>query len=181
MLQEGEKCSKIYTNINAPALELILKGTCNITDLYVDDDGDLVLKYRDKDKDLLSILITQFDSDRIRAFMIMKLPESYYIAGMVAATAWNGEQLSHNTFAYVSKVGEDPVIILESHMLLRGGVTEENLKAWIDNFIRCINPFESKVLEVLPSVGDDGKYSKSGFWGAFGKFGAGLLKELASD
>jgi hypothetical protein len=181
MPQNATEPVKVFASVNTPELEPIFKSAYNISDLRIDDDRDLVLRYRDKDKDLVTAFVTQFDSDRLRVMMAMNLPEDHYIAGLVAATAWNGEKFSHNTFAYVSKAGDKLVILLESHLLLRGGVTEENLRAWIENFIRSINPFETKVQEVLPSVGDDSKFSKSGFWGAIGQMGAGFLEGLAGS
>ncbi|WP_139240490.1 hypothetical protein [Geitlerinema sp. PCC 9228] len=59
--------------------------------------------------------------------------------------------------------------VLESHLMLRGGVEEENIRFWLKNLIKHINPFEEQVIATLKEVGEDNNICQgngNGIWGS---------------
>lgn len=113
------QATEVHADIRMPELESIIRGSSNVQDVHI-DDGKLVIKYSSNGKETLTALVDQFGSDRIRAFLLFSIPDKRSMACTAAATAWNGEKASHGTFAYISKIRETPVIVLESNLRSRG-------------------------------------------------------------
>jgi len=127
-------------------------------------DTDVIsFKYRDKDGDLLTAGITEVDEQRIEVLLVLPVPEDNVIASLVSVNEWNGAPFAHGTFSYhgTGSGGKDAVV-LESHLLLIGGVTEENIRDWLANFIGQINHWEEVVLGKWRQIPNDTNLLKGG-------------------
>jgi len=102
--------------------------------------------------------------------MPLPLPEGRIIASLIATNNWNQRKDAHGTFAYMTNVNDTAYILIESHLMLHGGVEEENIKSWIGNLVNHINPFEEQIISTIKDVGEDsdlvGKGTGSGNGGS---------------
>jgi len=144
----------LYTEISLEDLKTLVGQVPEARDARI-EDGNLLFKYQDKDKDLLAIIVDEIDRQRVLATIVFAMPKDHFLASMLAANSWDMRKDTHNTFSYVIINDEHPAIALESHLLLAGGVTGENIRFWVANLIEHANAFENHFLDALRKTGDD--------------------------
>ena len=149
-----------YSEIKISQLEKLFDNIPNIFDIKT--EGDTVMfKYKDKDQDTVVVLINEIDDERVIAMMPLKMPDNRLLASMLAVNNWNQRKDSHGTFAYLANIDDEPYAIIESHLMLRGGADEENIRSWAKNLVNHINPFEEQVISALEEIGEDSKLLKT--------------------
>lgn len=142
------------------------------------DSGAISFKYRDKDSDLLTVAIIEVDKQRIEVLLILPVPGNNVIASLASVNEWNGESFSHGTFSYYGKSsGNKDAVVLESHLLLTGGVTEKNIRYWLENFIGQINHWEEIVLGKWRQIPTDTDLLKNGSRPLMDSFTKGMVRE----
>ncbi len=159
---------EVISEISIAQLELVVKSISNISDVQVEGDS-VLFKFKDKDSDLMLVIANEVDDEKLVAMMPLKMSENHVIGCLVSANNWNQRRDSHDTFSYMTSINNDPFIIIESHLLLRGGVTQDNVRAWIKNLINHINPFEEQILSNISEIGEDNdllKNSSDNIWAA---------------
>jgi hypothetical protein len=158
----------MYSEITMSHLESIANSISNIFE--VTRDGDRVtFRFKDKDEDSIKVLVNEIDDEHLVSLMGMSVPNGYTIASLVGVNNWNQRQDAHGTFAYVASSDDKHYFVLESHLMLRGGVEEENIRFWLKNLIKHINPFEEQVIATLKEVGEDNNICQgngNGIWGS---------------
>lgn len=132
----------------------ILRQIEEVTDLERGEDR-ATFKFSDKDDDLITIVVSQLDEKRLVLRTGMIMPEDNTVATLVAVNAWNGEEFSHGTFSYTGGTTDKTFVVLESHLILSGGVTESNVRAWLENLIRHVNKWEKVIMEAWKGVPTD--------------------------
>lgn len=175
--------AKTHSTISSADLEQIVKSISGISDVSVDRDDDVNFKFRDKDRDLMSIFIKGAGSERLAAVMAFPMPDDFLFMSVLASNNWNQRNDTHGTFAYTVKHNDKNIILLEADLNLRGGTSSDNIKAWVEGFINKINLFEECIVSDMKSL--DIKDSQIGtggggsdFWGNVGAFAGELLKRL---
>jgi Putative bacterial sensory transduction regulator len=126
-----------------------VKATAGIREASLEKGGELIVfKFRDKDGDLLIVGLSELDKQRLVVRVAWKVPDNHIIAALVTVNQWNGgESFSHGTFSYWARTPDfKQGIWLESHLLLTGGVTEANIRDWLENFVGHINRWEEVVI-----------------------------------
>jgi len=163
-----------------------VKAVPGVSDVSRDTDS-IRFKYRDKDGDLLTVAVMEVDKQRIVALLILQVPGNNMIANLASANEWNGESFSHGTFSYCGTGSDDKqALVLESHLLLTGGVTEENIRDWLENFTTRINRWEEVVTAKWRQIPTDTDLLKNGshplrdaLAGGFGKgIAQGILETI---
>jgi hypothetical protein len=174
----------VYTEIGFSQLKSIIDNIPNISDIQ-SDGSSVTFKYKDKDQDLVGVIVNEIDDERIVGMMPMKMPDNRFLASLLAANNWNQRRDAHGTFAYLASNEDSQYIVIESHLILRGGAEEENIKSWVKNLINHINPFEEQVMSTLQQTGEDSKLLKgdnqNGLWTAVGGIAEGFLEALLSQ
>jgi hypothetical protein len=173
----------IYSEITIPQLKKIISKTSNIFDIEEDTDS-VNFKYKDKDQDNVLVIVSEIDDERIVSMMPMNMPDSRLLACLMAANNWNQRQDAHGTFAYIANSNDKYFVIIESHLMLRGGVEEENIRLWIKNLVNHINPFEQQIISTVAEIGEDSDLLKgngSGLWSAIGEFAGSVFNAFLDD
>lgn len=140
----------------------IVRGTSRTRD--VSRDGETItFIYRDRDGDDLPISVFQPLSDQ-RLSIITGFPinEDRHITSMEASNNWNGDGGRGTTSALIVGDDDEVAICLQSHLTLKGGVTEANVQAWVSNFIGCINDWESALDEAMAETPSDSELMEEG-------------------
>jgi hypothetical protein len=161
----------MYAEIDLSTLEKIVRKVPNISDI-TRDRNSITFIFMDKDKDNMTVLVNEIDDERIVSLMGMPIPEGHLIASLIGANNWNQRKDAHGTFAYLSNIDDTTCVFIESHLLLRGGVEEENIKLWLKNLVNHINPFEEQVISTLKETGEDSELLQSN--------GGGIAKTLGT-
>jgi dienelactone hydrolase len=110
--------------------------------------------------------------------MAVRIPDGCFIGTLIGVNNWNQSKNSHGTFAYMTQADDKTFIVIESDLMLRGGVEEENLKSWVKNLVNHINPFEELVISTIQEVGEDSELMKGDngdVWSAFGNLIGGVV------
>jgi hypothetical protein len=160
-------------------------GSMNILYDIQSSGNDLTARFKDKDGDAVHVFLNFIDDERLVMGMPLRVPPDRMLASLVATSAWNLRTDAHGTIASVA--GHDDVlfVMLGSHLSLKSGVSEDNFKAWVNNFVRNINSFEEQIVSTLNEVGEDSAMLRSGggsgFWGTVGEFTGGLLGGLVGQ
>ena len=124
------------------------------------------------------------DGDQVTAFA--KIDEGeFFVTALICSNAYNASKDAHGTFSYAQNVGEKYAIVLESNLLTRGGVSEDNLKYFMRTFISHIDRWEGIILSAIKELGPDSNFLKTS--GVFLEtlstiakgVGLGLLESLA--
>ena len=123
-----------------------------------DEDGDVVFKYKDKDGDLIHVVITCSKPQELTATTYIMLSDDYFLASTLATNHWN--QQSSDTYSFSTSYQNKIIIFLNSSLFLKGGITSLNAKKWLENFISQINQFEESILSDVNSLGNDSKLTK---------------------
>jgi hypothetical protein len=122
----------------------------------------IVFEFLDQDNDLMKPYIGCSEDGLIIAALGIQMPGDKSIAATIAANEWNGEKFSRGTFSYVLGVDDEKSILaLESHLLTRGGVTEESIRAWLSNFVDHINKWEEVVIGAWREIPADAKITRN--------------------
>ncbi len=174
--------AKTYSSVTSVEIEQIIKSIANsnISDVSIDSDGDINFMFRDKDRDLMPILVKGGSSEQLIAIMFFPVPDDYLLSSIIATNGWNQQTETRSVFAYTIKYNEKNIVILESDLILQGGVGRENIKSWLETFISKINTFETSIISDLQSLGlKDSQLKKSSFWGNVGEFVGSVVKEVA--
>jgi hypothetical protein len=173
--------AQLCTSISSAGLEVILKSIPQALEARIDADGDGAFKFMDQDKDLVTVIVSGANSDRLSSMFGVNMPSDYFLASLMAANAWNQRKDAHGTFAYAGKVKDRPILLLESHLQLANGIELQNVKAWLENFIKNVNPFESSIASTVKDLDTDSKLLKGsgGFWRGLGSFFGGVLEGAA--
>lgn len=164
--------------ITLQQLEAVVRQLQSVKNVERDDDS-VTFKYRDKDGDEVTSLITLVNEERATAMLLFPISESHIVSAMIISNLYNTRKDVHGTFAYATNAGEDKFfIILESHINTRGGVSETNIRQQLRTFLDQINNFESVMIEGIKELGPDSDFLKgsgaSGFWNAVGAFAGGF-------
>ena len=169
--------SKVYAEIDLSSLEKIVKSISNVFDVQKDEDS-VMFKFRDKDKDNVTVVLNEVDEERLVSVMAVRIPDGCFIGTLIGVNNWNQSKNSHGTFAYMTQADDKTFIVIESDLMLRGGVEEENLKTWVKNLVNHINPFEELVISTIQEVGEDSELMKGDngdVWSAFGNLIGGVV------
>ena len=145
---------KIYNAIEISDLEAIINNATGIANVHT-ENNNILFQFKDKDQDLVGAVVYEVDQERLIAALPIQISDDYQIASLIAANNWNQQKDAHDTFSYLASIDNQPNIMLESHLLLRGGINDENIEAWVNNFIEHINFFEELVSSTLASVNKD--------------------------
>jgi len=113
------------------------------------DSGTVTFKFKDKDNDLMVILVTELDDQHLVVQTLMKIAENSNIAALIALNKWNGEAFSHGTVSTLIGIDGQPFVGMQSHLTLTGGVTEANVRAWLDSFLGHINKWEEVIIPAI--------------------------------
>jgi|LakMenE01Jun11ns_1017448.scaffolds.fasta_scaffold9835090_1 hypothetical protein len=165
--------SKLYAEIDLSSLEKIVKSISNVFDVQKDEDN-VMFKFRDKDKDNVTVVLNEVDEERLVSMMALQVPDGCFIGTLIGVNNWNQSKNSHGTFAYMTQADDKTLIVIESDLILRGGVEEENLKSWVKNLVNHINPFEELVISTIQETGEDSKLlngDSSNVWSILGDVG----------
>jgi hypothetical protein len=159
-------------------LEAVVQQLQSVKNIECDDDS-VTFKYRDKDGDEVTSVITLVNEERASAMLLLEIPESHIVSAMIVSNLYNSRKDVHGTFAYATNVGDDKFfIVLESHISTRGGVSETNIRQQLRTFLDQINGFESVMIEGINKLGPDVSFLKgsgaAGFWEAVGAFAGGF-------
>lgn len=169
--------SKLYAEIDLSSLEKIVKSISNVFDVQKDEDN-VMFKFRDKDKDNVTVVLNEVDEERLVSMMAIHVSDGCFIGTLIGVNNWNQSKNSHGTFAYMTQADDKTFVIIESDLMLRGGVEEENLKSWVKNLVNHINPFEELVISTIQEVGEDSELMKGGngdVWSAVGNLIGGVF------
>lgn len=167
----------VYSEITIPQLKEIISKTPNIFDIENDEDS-INFKYKDQDQDIVIVIVNEIDDERIVSMMPMNMPDNRLLACLIAANNWNQRKDAHGTFAYIANLNDKYFVIIESHLMLRGGTEEENIRLWIKNLVNHINPFEEQIISILGGIGEDSdllKGNSGGLWSAIGEVAGGFF------
>jgi hypothetical protein len=166
--------------IRLPDLVPIVEDLPTAFDVDAGDDG-IWFSFIDKDRDTLKVYVSQVDRERLMAIMLVIIPKTHLIAGLLAANAWNGRPDSHGTLSYMMDGEDHAFVVLESHLLLRGGVRQDNIKEWLRNFTDHINPFEEVALPIIRSTEEDNQLMKGSNdgWSALGQLAGSFVSAWA--
>jgi hypothetical protein len=164
--------------ITLEGLETIVKQLQSVKSVKRDEDS-VTFKYRDKDGDQVTCLLSLVNEERATAMLLLPIPDSHIVTAMVISNLYNIRQDAHGTFAYATNAGQDKFfIILESHINTRGGVSDTNIRQQLRTFLDQINGFENVMIEGIKDLGPDSDFlkgsSSSGFWDAVGAFAGGF-------
>ncbi|MBI3173123.1 MAG: hypothetical protein HYZ25_05350 [Chloroflexi bacterium] len=173
--------AKTYSSITSIEIEKILKSITNpnISDISIDSDGDINFKFKDKDRDLMPILVKGAGSEQLIAIMFLPVPDDYLFSSIIATNSWNQRTETQSVFAYTINYNDKNIVILESDLVLRGGVGRENIKSWLETYISKINSFETNIISDMQSLDlKDSQLKKNSFWGNLGEFVGVVLGEV---
>lgn len=170
--------------ITLEQLEAIVRQLQSVKNIERGEDS-VTFKYRDKDGDEVTILITLINEERASAMLLLSIPESHIVSAMIISNLYNTRKDVHGTFAYATNAGENGCyIILESHINMRGGVSDTNIRQQLRTFLDQINSFESVIIDGIGELGPDSEFLKgsgaSRFWEAVGIFAGGFLRSSRS-
>lgn len=160
----------VYSEIDLSSLETIVKSISNIFDVQKDEDS-VMFKFRDKDKDNVTVIVNEVDEERLVSMLLLPIPDGRLIGSLIGVNNWNQRKDAHGTFAYMSQANDKTYIIIESHLILRGGVDEENIRSWVKNLVNHINPFEAQVISTISEVGEDSNLLKGNDSGVLSNLG----------
>jgi hypothetical protein len=164
-------------------LNFFLELLSSAINISLDEDGDIVFKYKDKDGDLISVMIECTKPQKLTATTLITLPDDYFLASTLATNHWNQQSDNSDTFSFSTNYQNKTIIFLKSSLFLKGGVTSLNVKMWLENFIEQINQFEDSILSDVNSLGKDSKLTKgkSAFWNALEDIATNQLAETVWD
>jgi hypothetical protein len=157
-----------------------LKGISNAKDVKCDDDL-VTFTYRDKDGDNVLAFISIEESEKVTCMMLMPIPDEYFVTSMICSNLYNSQKDTHGTFVYALSNKESKYIAIESHLLTRGGITEEALKFFLKNFIQHIDRYETIMIPAIQETGPDSSIIKCGAWDAFWSAVGAVLKGAAGS
>ncbi|MGB5636434.1 MAG: YbjN domain-containing protein [Waterburya sp.] len=162
---------KIYNAIEFSDLEAIINNATGIANVHT-ESNNILFQFKDKDQDIVGALVYEVDRERLIVALPIPIPDEYQIGSLIAANNWNQQKDAHDTFSYLASIDDKPKIMLESHLLLRGGISDKNIEAWINNFIEHINSFEEIVSSTLASVNKDSELLRQNksFFESIGEF-----------
>jgi hypothetical protein len=156
----------LYTEISLRDLEAVVKTVISTSQAHIEGDS-ILFEYRDREQKLIVGRVSEIDSQRLRAAVVFPAPDDYALISMVVANSWNQGEATHGTFAYVAVIEEKTFLVLESHLMLRGGVRGENIRSWIANLNDHIDSFEDHVTATVQQTGNDSALIKGkadAFW-----------------
>lgn len=170
---ENEKPISIITSSE---LATIVRGLPNTSEVYVDKDNDVNFKFRDKDQDFMHVIIKGAGNTQLTAVMPFPMPDDYLFMSVIASNNWNQRLETQNVFAYTVKYDGNNIMLLETDLNLRGGVSRENIKVWLETFISKINLFETSIVSDMQSLNiKDSQLQKNNFWSNLGDFVGSVL------
>lgn len=148
------------------------------------NDNNITFKFKDKDGDEVTSIVTLINEERASAMLLIPIPTSHIISGMIVSNIYNSQNDVHGTFAYSVNAGDDKCyIVMESHICTRGGVTEENIRQQLRAFLEHINNFENVMIEGIKELGEDSSFMKGsddGFWENVGNLFGGFWRGYTS-
>ncbi|MFA6835906.1 MAG: hypothetical protein WCR04_05820 [Fibrobacteraceae bacterium] len=159
---------------------LAIVKTINLVKDAKHDEDSVSFEFSDKDGDSIPVFVKLIDEEKISVMVPIKIPESHLLSAMFAGNVYNSQPETHGMFAYASKIDEDRCcIVLETDLLIRGGVSETNVRQYLRLFVDGINRFETIMLQGIKELGPDSNFVKdsdgSSVWEAIGAFAGGFL------
>ena len=148
----------ILETVAGEQLMRLVSETPDVFDVSDGDDAyDVCFYFHDQDGDRLRIVVSIIDDQRVSALAVMVLPDDddNLIATLAAVNEWNGTARAHGTFSYALTTSGRTTAILQSDLLLAGGVHEAHVRAWLSNLVEQIDPWETVVLEKWKQVPSD--------------------------
>ena len=162
---------KTISTISPRDLKKLLQSIPAVQEVDIDTDDDLIFTFLDKDNDLMAARVVGVNTNQLTIATPFQMPEDYLFSSALAANTWNQQADIGDTYAFA--VGGDEVnfVILESDLLLTGGVSSENIRNWLASFLETLDTFEDFFpAEVKELDFRDSQLRKRGFWGAVGSF-----------
>jgi hypothetical protein len=149
------------TALSLPKLEAVIKELPYLGDVHA-EGRTVTFQFNGKGQPKGAVMLHGLNDERLSARIVRPLAEGQILAGLLAANRWNQRKQSHDTFAYVQGLGvQKAALVLSAHLLLQGGVTADNLRAWARNFLRRKDAFEALIRSTLKAVGEDQRLRSS--------------------
>jgi hypothetical protein len=171
----------LRNSLSLDDLSGLVAPIAGVSDVEIHDNS-VWFSYMDKDNQLVLVAVNELSQERLLAGMPILVPPTKMMGSLLASNSWNERPDAHSTFAYVTLLDEErPCVMLESHLIITGGVEEKNISAWLNNFIHHINLFESCVIPAVDSTIDDEyilRQEAGGLWFKLGQFGGSFLKGI---
>lgn len=153
--------------ITLAMVEEALKGIADARELKRQDTC-VTFQYKDKDGDNVTAVVTIEADERVTCMLPLAVPKEYFVTAMMCANVYNNQKEAHGTFAYATAdKDDDHFIVIEAHLLSRGGISEQALKHFFRNFIVHVDSYEKTVIPAISELGPDSSFIKSGAWEAF--------------
>jgi hypothetical protein len=171
----------LRNSISLDELSGLVAPLAGVSDVEIREDS-VWFSYMDKDNRLVLVAINELSQERLLAGMPIFVPTTKIMGSLFASNSWNERPDAHSTFAYVTFIDEQtPCVMLESHLMITGGIDDENISAWLKNFIYHINLFESCIIPAVDATSDDEyiiRQEAGGLWFKLGQFGGSFLKGI---
>ena len=78
----------VYSEIDLSSLEMIVKSISNIFDVEKDEDS-VTFKFRDKDKDNMTVIVNEVDEERLVSMLLLPIPDGHFIGSLIGVNNWN--------------------------------------------------------------------------------------------
>lgn len=166
-----------FSTFKLDRLEAIAKSLNGIKNIRHDDDS-VLFDFHDKDGDDVTGYFQILNETQLRGMLLLPIPESHSVSGMIATVVYNGRPDIHGTYACIAKAGDKVAVCLEMDTDIEGGISEANFLHKLQLFIDHINLFETKIFDQINQLGEDSSFLKGGFWEQVGAFTSGFLQGM---
>jgi hypothetical protein len=150
----GETLNPVIESMNIDQIRELVANTERALDVSV-EGGAVNFRFVDRDRDDLVVTVFQPLNDQQLCVITGFSIGGREVGAIEGSNAWNGDAEHGTTSAVIIGDDDEAAVCLQSQLMLLGGVTEANVRAWLSNFITRIDEWEEVLADAFEEVPAD--------------------------